>query len=221
MRMCLCWCYSSWSCTHVWCYARTSSSGDVNVLSICAHSESKELEWFSTHFGSIDAMWHTGSIDAMWRLCKMCIPPSLSSRNTVSLMCHLRQWQWRWSNGNNDLAHALGKAISWARRHKWKKGRAKKETLVAFCKNGHKIRHAFSGCFFDSPEIHHVENHHFATVKTHFFLFSIFWFCKKCTTTSAVFNPAGCFSHPKPLLVTPFLLVFLPVPCIAKKIPQA
>ena len=50
MRMCLCWCYSSWSCTHVWCYARTSSSGDVNVLSICAHSESKELEWFSTHF---------------------------------------------------------------------------------------------------------------------------------------------------------------------------
>ena len=55
---------------------------------------------------------HTGSIDAMWRLCKMCIPPSLPSRNTVSLMCHLRQWQWRWSNGNSDLAHALGKAIS-------------------------------------------------------------------------------------------------------------
>ena len=55
---------------------------------------------------------HTGSIDAMWRLCKMCIPPSLSSKNTSSLMRHLRQWQWRWSNGNKDLAQKLGKAIS-------------------------------------------------------------------------------------------------------------
>ncbi len=45
---------------------------------------------------------------------------------------------------------------------------------------------------FSFPRIHHVENHHFTTVKTQFLICSILWFCKKCTTTSAVFNPAGC-----------------------------
>ena len=41
--------YIRCTCTHVWCYVRTSSSADVNVLWICSHPQSTELEWFSTH----------------------------------------------------------------------------------------------------------------------------------------------------------------------------
>ena len=49
MWMFLWWSYSSWSCTHVRCYVRTSSSADVNVLWIFSHPQSTELHWVLTH----------------------------------------------------------------------------------------------------------------------------------------------------------------------------
>ena len=42
--------YIRCTCTHVWCYVSTSSSGDVNVLWMCAHPQSTELDCFLTHF---------------------------------------------------------------------------------------------------------------------------------------------------------------------------
>ena len=74
-----------------------------------------------------------------------------------------------------------------------KKAAQKMQPSRRFVKTDPKSVTFFRAVFFDSPEIHSVENHHFASVKTQFWWFRIFWFCKKCTTTSAVFNPAGCF----------------------------
>ena len=42
--------YFRCTCTHIWCWVSTSSSGDVNVLWMCVHPQSRELDCFLTHF---------------------------------------------------------------------------------------------------------------------------------------------------------------------------
>ena len=53
--------YIRCTCTHAWCYVSTSSSGDVNVLWMCAHPQSTGLEWFLTHFcaRALARVWRT------------------------------------------------------------------------------------------------------------------------------------------------------------------
>ena len=63
--------------THVWCYVSTSSSGDVNVLWICARLQSTELAWFSTHF------WHIVSRRCQCSL-NVCTPACYGIRCTYT-----------------------------------------------------------------------------------------------------------------------------------------
>ena len=110
---------------------------------------------------------------------QFCWCANCASRNGAGPM-PTRIWLMHLAKPRHEPEDANGKKTAQTMQPSWH-----------FAKTDTKSDTHFRAVFFDSPDIHHVENHHFTTVKTQFLWFSIFWFFKKCTTTSAVFNPAG------------------------------